>query len=163
MFLKNISLLFIFSCYFKWFLINFWGLNFFVNLVSFPSFFFSIFVVSLVFGVFKIFIFCFFLVIFENLIYLFLLLVFLLFYCFWFVQYCFWVCNFNYSFCFHFPCVWEKVNPSFVCWAVVWTKTHAKCEWDHLWNERLQIKPTLMPTLVRIVSSKLFILLNIPT
>ncbi len=70
MFLKNISLLFIFSCYFKWVLINFWGLNFFVNLVSSPPlpppFFFQFFL-FLLFLVFFKFKFKFFFVIFENL------------------------------------------------------------------------------------------------
>ncbi len=40
-------------------------------------------------------------------------------------------------------------------------KDHATCEWDHLWNDRLQIKPTPIPTLVRVDSSKLLILLSI--
>jgi hypothetical protein len=57
--------------------------------------------------------------------------------------------------------VWEKVNCSFVCWAIVQTKTHATNEWDHFWNDILQIKPTSMPTLVRVVSSKLLTLLSI--
>jgi hypothetical protein len=53
---------------------------------------------------------------------------------FWFFQYCFGVLNFNCSFCFCFVCVWEKVNPSFMCWAIAWTKTHAT--WKdlcHMW------------------------------
>jgi hypothetical protein len=35
--------------------------------------------------------------------------------------------DFNCSFSFCFVCVnvWEKVNHSFVCWAIVETKTHA--------------------------------------
>jgi hypothetical protein len=59
--------------------------------------------------------------------------------------------------------VWEKVNPSFVCWVIAWTKTHATCEWDHLWNDGLWIKPTLMFILVRVTSFKLLTLLGIPT
>jgi hypothetical protein len=40
-------------------------------------------------------------------------------------------------------------------------KDHATCEWDHLWNDGLQIKLTLIFTLVIITSFKLFILLSI--
>ncbi len=66
-------------------------------------------------------------------------------------------------FCFCFECVWGKVNPSFVCWAIVRTKTHATCNWDHLWNDGLWIKPTLMPTFVKVAPFKLFIIFSIPT
>jgi hypothetical protein len=59
--------------------------------------------------------------------------------------------------------VWEKVNPSFVCWVIVQTKIHATCEWHHFWNDGLEIKPTSMPILVRVTPFKLFILLGIPT
>jgi hypothetical protein len=47
--------------------------------------------------------------------------------------------------------------------AITRTKTFATCECDHLWNDALQIKLAPKPTLVRVVSSKLFILLSIPT
>jgi hypothetical protein len=60
-------------------------------------------------------------------------------------------------------CVWEKVNSSFVCWAFARAKTHAKCEWDHVWNDGLWIKLTLTFTLIRVNTSKLLILLCIPT
>ncbi len=60
-------------------------------------------------------------------------------------------------------CVWEKANPSFVCWAIAWTKTYATCEWDHLWNDGLWIKSMLLPTLVRVTSFKLLALLSIRT
>ncbi len=82
---------------------------------------------------------------------------------YWLSQYLFGVFNFNCSFCFCFVCVWEKVNPSFVCWAIAQTKTHATCKWDHLWNDGLWIKSTLMPTSLRVASSKVLILLGIPT
>jgi hypothetical protein len=42
-------------------------------------------------------------------------------------------------------------------------KTHAACEWGYLRNDGLQIKLTSMPTLIKVVSSKLLNLLNIPT
>jgi hypothetical protein len=71
--------------------------------------------------------------------------------------------NFNCSFCFCFVSVnlWEKVNLSFMCWAIVQTKTHATNERDHLWNDKLQIKSTPMPTLVRVLFFKLFTLSSI--
>jgi hypothetical protein len=40
-------------------------------------------------------------------------------------------------------------------------KDHPTCEWDHLWNDGQWIKLTPIPTLVRVASSKLLILLNI--
>jgi hypothetical protein len=72
-------------------------------------------------------------VIFEILLnfYFFLLIFFFPFF-FGFLNIVFEVFNFNCSFLFCFVCVWEKVNPSFVCWAIVQTKTHATCKWDHL-------------------------------
>jgi hypothetical protein len=60
-------------------------------------------------------------------------------------------------------CAREKVNSSFVCWTIARTNTHATCDWDYSWNDGLQIKPTLMPTFVRVTFSKLFTLLNILT
>ncbi len=79
-----------------------------------------------------------------------MIILFILVFSFGFLNIVFGVFNFNCSFCFCFVCEWEKVNPSFMCWAIVQTKTHATCEWDHLWNNGLQIKPTSIPKLVRI-------------
>jgi hypothetical protein len=45
---------------------------------------------------------------------------------------------------------------------IVQAKTHATCEWDHLRNDALIIKPTPKPTLVKVTFSKLLTLLAIP-
>jgi hypothetical protein len=46
---------------------------------------------------------------------------------------------------------------------IAWAKTHIAHEWDHLWNDALQIKSTLEPILIRVTSSKLLALLGIST
>ncbi len=48
-----------------------------------------------------------------------------------------------------------------MCWGNCSNKDHATCKWNYLWNDGLQIKPTSILTLVRVVSSKLLILLSI--
>jgi hypothetical protein len=42
------------------------------------------------------------------------------------------VFNSNCSFCLYFVCICEKVKPSFVCWSIAQTMTHATCEWGQL-------------------------------
>ncbi len=54
---------------------------------------------------------------------------------------------------FYFQCNEQK--------AIVGAKVYAAHEWDQLKNDALQIKPTSKPTLVRLVSSKLHVLLGI--
>ncbi len=160
LFLVYISLLFLFI--WNGFLINFWGFEIF----CFSSFFFLFFqfLVFLLFFILFIFLF---LVYFCNFFNLYLSLIFSCWFSFFpsfgFLNTIFAVLNFNCSFLFFFVWVWEKVHPSFVCWAIVWTKTHATCESDHLWNDGLWIKQTLMPILVRVTSFKLLILSGIPT
>jgi hypothetical protein len=59
-------------------------------------------------------------------------------------------------------------NPFFRFWhnehkAIAWAKVHATCKLDQLQNDALQIKLTLEPTLVRLASSMLIVLLGIRT
>ncbi len=151
-----------FSCYLKWFFNkSFGGLSCFVYVVSFSHVF--NFLCFSCFGFFSYFYFLFFifsileksyLSLFFLVVFLFPLLLALSILFLGFLFHCFFV---------FVSSVWEKVNSSFVCWAIARTKTHATCEWDHLWNDGLWIKPALMPTLVKNVFFKLLILLSIPT
>ncbi len=59
--------------------------------------------------------------------------------------------------------MWEKGNSILCVLGNYLNKTHAACEWGYLRNDGLQIKLTSMPTLIKVVSSKLLNLLNIPT
>jgi len=63
---------------------------------------------------------------------------------------------------------WVLTNPFFRFWhnehkAIVWAKAHATCKLDQLQNDALQIKLTLKPTLVRLASFMLIVLLGIRT
>ncbi len=132
--------MFLISCYLKWFFNKFFGgLKISVFLVSFSCFFNFLILCNF----------------WKNIYFLFPLL---LFFSILFLR----IFYFNCPFCFCFVCVGKEIS-AFTCWATVRTKTHATCEWDHLWNDELWIKSTLMPTLVKVAFFKLFILLSIPT
>ncbi len=56
----------------------------------------------------------------------------------------------------------DKTHAFIDAWSCV-GKARATCEWDQLQSDALQIKLTSKPTLVRLASSKLLVLLDIPT